>query len=150
VALMGARHGHALIPDYIVNPVSGCWVWNKCTSPDGYGRVNRAGAQSHLAHRYYWERANGPVPDGLELDHLCRNRACVNPAHLEAVTHAENDRRGITVKLSVADVVAIRKRSSDGESRKSLAIEFGVHPTHVSKIVCGWKWASTRGHAEVG
>jgi hypothetical protein len=47
-----------------------------------------------LVHRWFYEQANGPIPDGLELDHLCRNPRCCNPAHLEAVTHAENMARG--------------------------------------------------------
>jgi hypothetical protein len=47
----------------------------------------------YAAHRVYWERANGPVPDGLEIDHLCYTPACVNPAHMETVTHGENLRR---------------------------------------------------------
>ena len=51
-----------------------------------------------LAHRVYYERHVGPVPEGLELDHLCRNPGCVNPEHLEPVTHAENIRRGYQAK----------------------------------------------------
>ena len=72
-----------------------CWIWTAWVSPRngygtfGFGRRNNSG----YAHRWSYEQANGPVPEGLELDHLCRVRHCVNPAHLEAVTHAENVRR---------------------------------------------------------
>jgi len=60
--------------------------------PNGYGRVNLGvrGAGVALAHRVAWELTNGPIPDGHELDHLCRTRNCVNPGHLEPVTRAVN------------------------------------------------------------
>jgi hypothetical protein len=78
-------------------PMSGCWTWTGCTMPAGHGQltivVERA-KRRVLAHRFVWGLARGPVADGLELDHLCRNAACCNPAHLEAVTHRVNVRRG--------------------------------------------------------
>ena len=70
-----------------------CWVWTDKLE-DGYGRFSMGGKR-FLAHRVAYEWLYGPVPDGLELDHLCRNRACVRSGHLEAVTHRENIRRGV-------------------------------------------------------
>ena len=72
---------------------SGCWEWLAGKDPSGYGSVRWEG-RTRGAHRVAYEVLVGPVPDGLELDHLCRNRACINPAHLEPVTRRENVRRG--------------------------------------------------------
>lgn len=70
-----------------------CHIWVPCASQGGYGQIRIRGVL-RFAHTIMFEEANGPVPVGLELDHLCRVRRCCNPAHLEAVTHAENIRRG--------------------------------------------------------
>lgn len=71
-----------------------CWLWTASTAgAAGYGRLWRNG-KAVRAHRLVYELLVGPIPAGLELDHLCRNRPCVNPAHLEPVSGAENLRRG--------------------------------------------------------
>jgi len=69
-----------------------CWEWIGATS-GGYGGLKVDGRMAK-AHRLVYELLVGPIPDGLELDHLCRNTSCVKPSHLEPVTHAENVRRG--------------------------------------------------------
>ena len=76
---------------------SGCWVWRGSKlQASGYGRIKMSG-RSYVAHRAVYEAMVGPVPDGLQLDHLCRNRLCVNPDHLEPVTGRVNVLRGETV-----------------------------------------------------
>jgi hypothetical protein len=70
-----------------------CIVWTGCTA-QGYGRLTFQG-RGYLTHRAAYEIARGPVPKGMTLDHLCRNRACMNPDHLEPVTRGENVRRGV-------------------------------------------------------
>lgn len=74
---------------------NGCWEWQGCKNPHGYalfGSGTRLGVTS-LAHRISYEWAKGEIPAGLTIDHLCRNRACVNPDHMEPVISGENTRR---------------------------------------------------------
>ncbi len=74
-------------------PNTGCWLWMACTDL-GYARFY-LGGKKLMAHRFSYETMVGPIPKGLELDHLCRMPSCVNPSHLEPVTSKENSRRSI-------------------------------------------------------
>ena len=71
-----------------------CWVWQASRANKTYGGFRLTKTKLARAHVFAYEQTHGPVPDGLELDHLCRNRLCVNPAHLEPVTRLENTLRG--------------------------------------------------------
>jgi len=76
-----------------VRKSDGCWEWIAYTNPDGYGHF-RVDGRIVRAHRWAYEHLVGPIPSGLDLDHRCRVRHCVNPAHLEPVTRKENILRG--------------------------------------------------------
>lgn len=92
------QHSHS----HVVDEVSGCWIWQGNTNNGkGYFRVSHRGERIYV-HRWYYERFVGPIPEGLQLDHLCRNRNCCNPEHLEPVTQAENLRRGIEARKKAA------------------------------------------------
>ena len=71
-----------------------CWLWTGGLNKDGYGTLNRHEGREWYAHRETYRIVNGPIPSGTEIDHLCRRPSCVNPSHLEAVSHLENVKRG--------------------------------------------------------
>lgn len=78
----------------------------------------------------------------MDIDHLCRNRSCVNPEHLEPVTRGENIRRGLLAKLTHADVGEIRARVARGDRTTDIAADFGVSKTNISCIKYGRSWAT--------
>lgn len=82
---------------YEVDPETGCWLWQGSLGTAGYGAVRREGKPGgkQQAHRWFFERLVGPIPPSLVLDHLCENKRCVNPEHLDPVTTGENIRRAL-------------------------------------------------------
>jgi hypothetical protein len=83
-----------------VNKTEACWEWTGY-GVDGYGRFWLDG-RDVMAHRVSYEWLIGPIPDGLQIDHLCRNRRCVNPAHMEPVTPRTNVLRGVSLQAQNA------------------------------------------------
>lgn len=100
-----------------------CWTWTGALT-EGYGRI-KWGGRLDMAHRVVYAILVGPVPDGLQLDHLCRNRACVNPAHLEPVTQAVNMQRAAEAWMEDAPGIGVREA----------AAVLGWHPTSVRRAV---------------
>ena len=84
---------------------TGCWEWQGSIITSGYGHF-WDGSRWWVAHRFAYEKIyNYPIPKGLEIDHLCRNKICVNPAHLDVVTRSENTKRGL-----LPSIVGARQR----------------------------------------
>jgi hypothetical protein len=77
-----------------VDKTGSCWLWTGAIQSRGYGHL-AVNKRAVLAHRYAWELENGPIADGLVIDHRCRVRACVNPDHMDLVSPKENTMRGI-------------------------------------------------------
>lgn len=123
---------------YDIDAETGCWVWTGSRSGAGYGNF-RDGRTVRNAHRAMYERVHGPVPDGLSLDHLCRNTLCVNPEHLEAVTQTENMRRGRSTRLTKEQVAEI-KAQPPSVTHADLGARFGVSPHTIYGIRAGYRW----------
>lgn len=123
---------------YDVDPETGCWNWTGPKSGKGYGGAY-ANGRKEPAHRMMYRIHKGEIPEGLQLDHLCRNRACVNPEHLEPVTAATNIQRGSGTKLTPDQVDDIRA-SRPAVTIRELAERHGVSQTTVAAIARGEKW----------
>ena len=100
-----------------------------------------------LVHRLAYETLVGPIPEGLESDHLCRNHPCIRPRHIEPVTHAVNGQRGVHVKGEAHG----RAKLTEGQVREirrlvgnqyHLAASFGVSQSQISRIQRGESWSS--------
>lgn len=89
---------------WVIWPPTGCWIWLSTIHRKGYGEISVAGRGTwkQKAHRVAYELYVGPIPVGLQIDHLCRVRCCVNPEHLEPVTSQVNCSRGDTGKFTSA------------------------------------------------
>ena len=113
---------------YKVDKISGCWNYTGKLQKNGYGE-----------HRYYYQRITGKqIPNGMTLDHLCRNKICVNPEHLEVVTLAENKRRAS--KLSYGIVENVKRMYSRGIKQCEIGKIFRIHQCHVSRIINNLRW----------
>lgn len=115
-----------------------CWEWGERLYPNGYGRFDKDG-KTYMAHRVVYESEVGPIPDGLNLDHICGNKKCVNPKHLEPVTQAENIYR--TMPEQREKVVTARERFFSNSWTLEQVCEFlGVKRQAALDTLNGSRW----------
>lgn len=113
----------------------GCWIWQRGTN-GRYGTRVMDGKMGY-AHRVAYEREYGPIPEGHDIHHRCRQTLCVNPAHLEAMPESLHASDG---KLTFEDVDEIRRRYAAGETQYVIADHFGVTQGNISFIVNNQTW----------
>lgn len=114
-----------------------CWIWQKWCNKQGYGSKWYDG-RTQRAHRVYYQMERGSIPKDHHLDHLCRNRNCVNPDHLEPVSHIENHRRRPT-KFTLKKAEELRALRNN-MSQEKLAKRFGISRRFVRDILEGRHW----------
>ena len=139
------QHVGAILKKLINLPddLSGCWEWAGFVSPKtGYGKKQFDG-KTLLAHRWVYQIFNGHIQEGKVIDHLCGNRKCVNPNHLEVVSQTENCRRGNGTKLSPLQASAIKSAllNKPNNSQQKLAARYGVSGVLITDIKNGKAWS---------
>ena len=123
-----------------IDPITLCWNWRLWINPqNGYG-IAAFKKKRTSAHRAIFLELIGDIPSRMQLDHLCQNRRCVNPAHLEIVSAAENTRRSNSTSLMPSKVSEIKKLRIDGHSLKDIAAQFGISKQSVCDITKGRSW----------
>jgi hypothetical protein len=142
-----SRNKAELFWSRVVTGREGCWEWQGSTNADGYGQFYR---RTLMAHRYSYEACVGPIPEGYQIDHLCKNRRCVRPSHLEAVTPLENTRRS-DAPAQVVRRLGFCKR---GHPRKPANLRYSMHRGVVrwtcipcKRITEGERWARRKAAA---
>lgn len=121
-----------------------CWEWQRSINVRfGYGVKCISGGRTVRAHRWYYEQAHGDIPSGLDLDHLCRVRHCVNPDHLEPVSRAVNSQRGDRAKVT-PDIVREIRRLSPKNTHVAIAKMLDVSVGIVGCIVRGETWRNVK------
>jgi hypothetical protein len=138
-------YGHSkrsLLPEYREEDrgyQTPCWIWQRAINDAGYGALWTPERRKTRAHIYFYEKKFGKVPDGLQLDHLCRVRECCNPDHVEPVTPCVNVRRSLVTKLTPDQVLAIRSLGGTMPNRE-LGQLFGITGQHVGVVRRGIAW----------
>jgi DNA-binding transcriptional regulator YiaG len=116
-----------------------CWEWQGAMLRGGYG-IFRWGRNEN-AHRLAYELVLGPIPEGHEVHHTCNNRGCVNPFHMETLTHQEHTHRTSGIALTMEDAREIQRRyAAGGISQDKLAREYGISQSLVRNILHYREW----------
>ena len=144
---------------------NGCWEWTGYKARDGGGILYIGDRTTTRAYRVSWQLHSGQIPDGLEVCHRCDNRGCVRPDHLFIGTHADNMRdairkgrlsivlpgnalHGEASSRSVLTLEQVRYIVASKESKKALALKFGVHPETIYLARAGKTWKAALAAAE--
>ena len=115
--------------------INNCWNWSKSLNTYGYAQVRIAKKQK-IVGRVLYEALIRKIPTGFTMDHLCRNRKCVNPYHLEAVVPAINVQRGLSAKINSKKATKIRRLySRENITQMELAKMFGIGQGEISRII---------------
>ena len=118
-----------------------CIEFEGYIDPYGYGQVGTTKYGTRVAHVVEWIKVHGSRPKGLELDHLCDNRSCIQIEHLEAVSAAENSRRKKSNKLTMEDARKIRKMYAGGEYlQRELAERYSVTRKNIGHVIANETW----------
>jgi hypothetical protein len=127
--------------DYQIDPITGCWNWKHGKTSLGYAVAYNDNHRPYYAHRFMYEQKYGRIIEGKEPDHTCKNPSCINPDHLEPVTHAENIRRAKS-HLTWDDVNEIRRLYAQGHTlQRELGKMFGVTAVAIHYITSGKRWS---------